>query len=576
MVSLKNNSVSPARALFLGEFVIEAFHPFPTLSTDESETVSLVIESVRRFMQPQRDLFREYDREGEFPEEYVSALKELGLFGLIIPEMHGGLGLSASGYARVMQEIARFDAATAVTLGAHSSIGLKGLILCGSEEQKEKYLPRLATGDIIAAFCLTEPSSGSDASSIRTRVKRTDDGWLLSGEKLWISNGAFAEFFTVFARHEEDPEKLSAFIVERGFGGVSHGPKEDKMGIRASATTSVLFDNVALPRTALLGDEGKGFKIAMSILNSGRTGLGGGCIGAMKECIALASEQVLNRAQFGKKLAEFELIQMKLSTMAEYCYASESVVEVIGGLIDRGVEDYSVEAAIGKVFSTEALWYVANESLQIAGGNGFMRDYPYERIVRDSRINMIFEGTNEILRLYIALTGLRGVGEYLQELGSGLSQFFQDPLKGFDLLSDYATKKLAGVLGAGVPELLKQSPSYLTGSVDVLVRYAHRLAQAGEQAARTYRKEIVQQQIVLKHLADVAIELFVIETIICRILSQAKPGENEVLLANRFIQGAKRRMAYSLRRVSRPEETAGINQTTLALTQSKGCFWKVS
>lgn len=434
---------SVAKGLFLGELRDQYVFPFPNIQAEERETLQMMIESIDRFMTPKEKEYRQYDEEGVQPDEYVEELKALGLFSLIIPTEYDGLGLSNSAYSRVLQQTSRYDASTSLTIGAHSSIGLKALLLFGTDEQKAKYLPRLATGEMIAAFCLTESSSGSDAASIKTKaVKNADGSFTLSGEKIWITNGGTAEFFTVFAATESDGGKITAFIVERSFAGVSSGPKEDKMGIRASCTTTVRFDNVRVPAECVLGEEGKGFKVAMAVLNNGRTGLGGGCVGAMKRLIELSVQQSTQRKQFGKSISEFQLIKEKIGNMATLCFAAESVVSVVGHLIDSKVEDFSVEAAMSKVFVSEALWQVADEALQIAGGNGFMKEFPYERVVRDSRINRIFEGTNEILRLFIGLSGMKDAGDQLKDVAKSLSGIFNHPIKGFGVLSGYASRKI--------------------------------------------------------------------------------------------------------------------------------------
>jgi alkylation response protein AidB-like acyl-CoA dehydrogenase len=302
---------------------------------------------------------------------------------------------------------------------------MRGLLLFGTEAQKATWLPRLASGELIAAFCLTEPGAGSDAASVKTSARREGGGWVLNGEKLWITNGGIAGFYTVFAKTPASGEgkaQMTAFIVPRDLPGVSTGPHEDKMGIRASNTCTVVFDEVRLGDEHVLGEVGKGFKAAMRILNAGRSGLGGGCVGGMKRLLALSTVQARERRQFGRPIAEFGLVKQKLGEMVVNAYAAESVVGMVAGLSDQGYEDYAVEAAISKVFATEALWRAADEALQIAGGNGFMREFPYERVVRDSRINRIFEGTNEILRLFIALTALNRVGVQLKELVQGVKE----------------------------------------------------------------------------------------------------------------------------------------------------------
>ena len=402
---------SPAKALFCGRIIQPSFWPFPEMPGEQKEMLEMVLDSVDRFFEDKQDDFREWDEASKQPEEFIQGLRELGLFGLIIPEEYGGIGLSNAGYSRVLQQSSRYDSSASLTIGAHSSIGMKGLLLFGSDAQKEKYLPRLASGELTAAFCLTESGSGSDAASIKTKAtKNPDGGWTLNGEKIWITSGGIADFYTVFARTDSDAGKISAFFVERAFPGVSTGLNEHKLGIRSSSTTTVNFSDVRLPAENLLGEEGKGFKIAMSILNNGRTGLGGGAVGGMKTCIALAAKQAIERKQFGQRISEFGLIRKKIAEMTVDCFAAESAVRMVAQYIDSGYTDYSVEAAISKVFASEAMFRTANESLQIAAGNGFMKEFPYERFMRDSRILTIFEGTSEILRLFIALSGMKEAG----------------------------------------------------------------------------------------------------------------------------------------------------------------------
>ena len=233
---------------------------------------------------------------------------------------------------------------------------MKGLLPFGTAEQRARYLPRLASGELIAAFCLTEPGAGSDAASVRTTARRQSDGrWRLDGEKFWITNGGIADLYTVFARTDEDGGKMSAFIVEAAWAGVTHGTHEDKMGIRASSTTTVSFTDVQVPAENLLGEPGKGFKIAMAILNSGRTGLGGGAVGGMKSLLAMSTRHALERRQFGRSIADFGLVRQKLAQMAVDCFAAESTVWMVAHYVDSGVEDYWVEAAMSKVFASDAM-----------------------------------------------------------------------------------------------------------------------------------------------------------------------------------------------------------------------------
>jgi alkylation response protein AidB-like acyl-CoA dehydrogenase len=454
------------------------------------------------------------------PSEFIEQLRQFGLFSLVIPEQYGGMGFGSSAYSRALQEVAKYDASVAVTVGAHSSIGMRGLLLYRTDGQKQKYLPRLATGELIAAFCLTEPGSGSDAASIKTTATLEGSDWILNGNKLWITNGGIADFFTVFAKTgpAEKRGHMSAFLVTKDMPGVSIGAHEDKMGLRASSTTTVHFDNVRVPHGNVLGETGKGFKIAMNILNSGRTGLGGGSIGAMKKLIELSSKQAGERVQFGKKIGEFGLIKRKIGHMLVDCYATESTVAMVGSLSDRGYEDYAIEAAISKVFASEALFRCADEALQTAGGNGYMCEFPYERIVRDARINRIFEGTNEILRLFIALTAMDDVGGQLKELAGSLKGVFDDPIKGFGVLRDYAVRRAS--LATGInrvkgnltkidPALRKHAAVFEDGTRD--------LAVAADRILRKHGKNIIGKQLATSRLADIMIDLFVLGCVLSRV-----------------------------------------------------------
>ena len=554
-----DRSISPAKALFCGNIVKSLFWPYPPVSPDEVDTLRIVLDSVDRFLEDKRDDFREWDRAGAQPEDFVQSLRDMGLFGLIIPEQYGGIGLSNSGYSRVLQQCSRYDSSASLTIGAHSSIGMKGLLLFGTDAQKDKYLPGLASGELIAAYCLTESGSGSDAASIRCNaVKNAEGGWTINGEKIWISNGGIADFYTVFARTEGDAGKLSAFIVERDRTGVSTGPKEDKLGIRASSTTTVNFSDVTIPADNLLGEEGKGFKIAMSILNNGRTGLGGGAVGGMKACIALAAKQATERKQFGRSIAEFGLIKKKIADMTVDCFAAESAVWMVGHYIDSGHSDYSIEAAISKVFASEAMFRAANESLQIAAGNGFMKEFPYEQIMRDSRILTIFEGTSEILRLFIALSGMKGPGTLLRELQSATDDIFNAPIKGFGLLSDYAGRKFAHLTSLGGDRIVGAVPDELRDDALVFEKYTLELARLTDVLLRRHGRNIVDKQFALQRAADVVIDLFVglsvLSRVSCMDSDDSEQYRQAVAIAHLFSQKAKRRMNQNLRAILRNED----------------------
>lgn len=556
-----DKSISPAKSLFSGIIAKSHFWPFPQVGDEKRETLSMAVESVDRFLENKRDDFRKWDRDSQQPAEFIQGLRELGLFGLIIPEEYGGIGLTNAAYSRVLQQSSRYDSSVSLTIGAHSSIGMKGLLLFGSDAQKEKYLPKLASGALIAAFCLTEPGAGSDAASIKTNAVRNADGdWILNGEKIWITNGGIADFYTVFARTSNSTGKISAFIVERTFPGVSVGHKEDKLGIRASSTTSVNFTDVVIPKENLLGEEGKGFKVAMSILNNGRTGLGGGAIGGMKTCIALAARQASERKQFGQSIAEFGLIKKKIANMTVDCFAAESAVWMVGHYIDSQFTDYSVEAAISKVFASEAMQRAANEALQIAAGSGYMKELPYEQLLRDSRILTIFEGTSEILRLFIALSGMKDPASQLQELKLATNDIFNDPIKGFGLLTDYAGRRLTQMTSLGQDRIVSIVPETLRDDALVFEKYTLELARMTDVLLRRHGKSIAGKQFALERIANVVIDLFVGLCVLARVSSMASDDDGKYeqasSIAHLFSQKAKRRMSRNFRSMHRNEDEA--------------------
>ena len=581
---IDKKTASFVQALCMGQIEEEVVLPYPEMKQAEKETLEQVIGSVNQLLGGRAKDFREWDVRGEMPAAFIEELKSFGLFGLVIPEEHGGLGFGSAAYSRALQEIAKHDGSVALTVGAHSSIGMRGLLLFGSDAQKKRYLPRLATGELIAAFCLTEPGSGSDAASIRTTAVKQGDHWLLNGDKLWITNGGFAQFFTVFAKtpdiQKNGKAQLTAFIVTRDLPGVSVGPHEDKMGIRASSTTTVHFEDVKVPDENVLGEVGMGFKTAMRILNAGRTGLGGGCVGGMKRLIALATKQAKERKQFGKSISEFGLVKQKIGEMVVDCYATEAVVGLVAGLVDQGYQDYAVEAAISKVFGTEALWRSSDEALQIAGGNGYMREFPYERVLRDSRINRIFEGTNEILRLFIALTAMNDVAVELKDVQQSLRAVLADPIKGFGVLSEYALRvaairapaPVADRLGDRLGEKLtwKQLHPALQTTAEHFGEATRELAWVSDRVLRRHGRNIIEKQFALKRIADILIDLFVQAAVMSRVdASVKKKGEEqaarELEIMRVFARNARGRIRGNLRRVD-------VNDDELVKTLADDAF----
>ncbi len=520
-------SISPVESVvgdfFYGQINESVVFPFPHFTNEQQEMAREMTDAVARFGAEMIDGHK-MDEAAEMPKEVVQGLAELGLCGMGVSEDFGGLGLDYSLYSRVFAEVAAHDGSCATMLGAHQSIGYRALINEGTDAQKAKWLSKLASGEILAAFCLTEPGSGSDAYSIKTRaVKNADGNYTLNGQKLWITNAGSAKFYTVFAKteHEIDgkkEDKISCFIVEGGSIGLSFGEKENKMGIRASETRAVYFDNVIVPAENVLGELGKGFKIAMNVLNSGRLSLGAGCVGGMKTILRMATEHAVGRKQFGKSISEFGLVQDKLARMSARIYALESIVYLTTGNMIKGMKDYFLETAVCKIYGSETLWTVVDQGMQIAAGNGYMKEYPYERMMRDSRINMIFEGTNEILRCFLALSGVRGPSEELKELGkiADVSKALQDPIKSLGVLTNFAKKRFSKVLPSRT--LTKVHPS-LEAQSQLFTGMLSNFSIQVENTLIKYGKNIIEHELPQGRLANMAIDLYVMVALLSRTTS---------------------------------------------------------
>ncbi|XP_020488396.2 complex I assembly factor ACAD9, mitochondrial [Labrus bergylta] len=546
--SIKTHSrnLAYAKDLFLGQVNKAEVFPYPEIGNEEVDELNQLVAPVERFFSEEVDSAK-IDREARIPPETLNGLKELGLFGIMVPEEYGGLGLSNTMYAR-LAEITSLDGSIAVTLAAHQAIGLKGILIAGNEAQKEKYLPKLASGEHIAAFCLTEPGSGSDAASIQTRATLSEDGthYLINGSKFWISNGNMADVMTVFARTEvvvdgEKKDKITAFIVERAFGGVTNGKLEDKLGIRGSNTCEVNFDNVPVPVENVIGEVGGGFKVAMNILNSGRFSMGSSSAGMIKKLIEMTSEFAMTRKQFNKRLGEFGMIQEKFALMALNAFVMESMAYLTAGMMDRpGLPDCSLEAAMVKVFSSEGGWICVSEALQILGGLGYTKNYPYERFVRDCRILPIFEGTNEILRMYVALTGMQYAGKII-------TGKIKEMKKGnIGLALGMVGQKLRTSLGGSVDLGLTGKdgvvhPS-LAESAKKLELNVSLFGSTVESLLYRFGKSIVDEQLMLKRVADVLINLYAMTAVLSRASRSISIGlrnhDHEVLLANTFCSEA--------------------------------------
>jgi acyl-CoA dehydrogenase family protein 9 len=494
---------------------------------------------------------RQIDETRDIPDQVFRDLGELGLMGLYVPEEYGGQGLSQTGYARVFEAFGQVDGSLTIALGVHQSIGMKGLHLFGTPAQKERFLPDLATGRKLCGFALTEPQAGSDAYNLQSRaVLQPDGSWVLNGEKRWIGNGCRGDLLTVFARAEVDgKDRHIALLVEKGMEGFDQsGPRYDTMGLRGNNLCPLRFNDVRVPAENVLGEPGEGFRIAMAVLNNGRIGLGTGSVGLAKKLIDLAIDHVTTRRQFGKPLADFDMVEDKIGWMVSYLFGLESTAYLTTGLVDAGAEDYSVESAICKVSGTEFVWYQANRALQLAGGLGYMRDQPYEQILRDIRIFPIFEGANDVLRSFIALSAMKPVGEALEGLGDlGLS----DPIRSLGTLAEYALGRIAREVR---PERITKAHRELAPLADSVADQVKHLRSCAESLLRRHGRRIVDQGMAHKRYADALSDVYAQVAVLSRVTAifeeqGVEASGQERFIAQTFCTRAATRVERALRTI---------------------------
>ena len=556
-----------AKSLFLGEIHEDLVFPFPKPPREEQDKIRALCSRLREIAAELIDP-RKAEEERWIGDEVIAALGEGGLLGLHVPEEYGGQGLSQTGYCRVSEVFAQIDPTLSVIMGVHQSIGMKPIVLFGSDEQKARFLPDLAAGRKLAAFALTEPNAGSDVNGIETTASRQADGsWVLNGEKRYIGNGSRASVLSTFARIE-DTDRFIALILESDMEGFEVGHRYDTMGLRANDLRHLHFKGVRIPAENVIGEPGDGFKIAMHTLNNGRMSLGTGSVGGTKILLDKVIDHVKERRQFGMPLAEFELVQDKIGWMVSYLFGLEAMAYMTTGLVDAGVPDYSLESAIVKVSATEFLWYGTNRALQLKGGAGYMRDEPYEKVLRDTRIFPIFEGANDVMRAFIALSGMKPVGEKLGELAE---LDWSSPIGSIGVLAEYVGGRIQREVR---PDRITKAHEDLKPLADDLADQVKELRSHSEGLLREHRKGIMERQFQQKRIADAVSDVYAQIAVLSRVSAHldehgVEPSGQERYIAQTFCTRAARRVRQNFGQIERNDDDRMVAIAKLALKRGE-------
>jgi alkylation response protein AidB-like acyl-CoA dehydrogenase len=534
-----------AKALFFGKFKGDLLYPYPILPAEQQAAADEMAAKVREFADFAIDHMK-IDRDARIPDSVIRGLADIGMYKVTIPKEYGGLGFGQQQYLKSMEILGGHDASVAVFVNAHHSIGVRALCLFGTKEQQAKWLPGLYDGSKLCAFALTEPEAGSDAGNVQSTATPTADGsaYILNGTKHYITNGGIAHILTVMARTPDpgNPKgKVTAFLVTPDMPGFEViEPRAEKCGIRGTATGKIRFTNMRVPRENVLGQIGRGLQAALTVLNYGRVTFGATCTGHAKVCIKAMTEHAKKRVQFQQSLSEFHLVQKKIAFAAAHAFAMEAATAECAAFIDRGAPDYMLETAILKVFSTEHLWTIVNDTLQVWGGKGYFCDQPIERWMRDARINTIGEGANDVLKAFVAVVGSRGPGMYLKGL--------QDDMLG----GRWSLKKIGqsiGVLGKlTVPWLTTSTPEVPVKSAE-LRDDAHTLAKLVREfglklphvfMAAKNEETFAQAELVHERIADIAIDLYVSSCVLARLdyLLTSKGGNGKPTAADPYADPA--------------------------------------
>jgi acyl-CoA dehydrogenase family member 9 len=515
-----------AKGLFAGHFVSDWVMPYPRISADQQTQLDQTLKELRAFLDANLDP-AEIDRQADIPRNVIDGLGRVGVLGMTAPADYGGHGFSQLANTRILEEIGTRCASTSVFVNAHHSIGIRALLLFGTHEQKQKWLPKLCTGEWLGAFALTEKEAGSDAANVQMTATPSEDGshFILNGEKRYITNAAIAQVLTVMARTpvpgKPGKDAITAFLVTPDMPGFEMlEPRMGKTGIRGTATGRFACRNVRVPKENVLGKMGKGLKVALTVLDFGRTTFGACCTGAAKTCLTLAVKHANTRKQFNKTLGNFHLVKKKIARIAADAYAMEAMTAITAGLIDRGLEDYMLETAMLKVFTTERLWECINDAFQIYGGSAYFVDLPLERMLRDARINQIGEGANEVLESFIALVGMRGPGMEFKEIHDTLLKPTREG--GIGKAWTAGMNRLGATVR--VPDVPVRSAE-LKSLAGQLGRLIWRFNVAVNKSLILYREPILDMQLVQERIAGAAMDLFASAAVISRWDSEVQLGQ---------------------------------------------------
>ena len=542
-----------AKGLFLGSFIADWAMPYPKITDAQRAKLDEALTKVRQFLDEHLDA-EAIDRNADIPREVIDGLGRVGVLGMTAPEEVGGSAFTQMMYCKVLEEIGARCASTSVFTNAHHSIGIRALILFGTKEQKEKWLPGLMHGDQLAAFALTEREAGSDAANVQMKAEPSEDGshFILNGEKRYITNAAISQVLTVMARTlvpgKEGKTAITAFLVTPDMEGFEMiEPRMPKLGIRGTATGRFSLTNVRVPKENVLGPLGKGLRVALTVLDFGRTTFGACCTGAAKTCLRMAIEHANSRKQFQKTLGDFDLVKKKIARMAADVYAMESMTQVTASLIDRGFEDYMLETAMLKVFTTERLWDAVNDCFQIHGGSAYFDDSPLGRMLRDARINQIGEGSNEVLTSFIALVGMRGPGMEFKEIqDSMLKPWRADLGKAWGA----GMKRLSAAVK--VPDVPVRDAS-LKNYASKLGRLVWRFNFAVNKSLIAYREPVMDMQLIQERIAVAAMELFATTCVLSRWDSELQDvsrngkAATDHITADLFVRRSLRKTKEALR-----------------------------